>query len=131
VLAKAGDTKMERQHWIPFRQEIIRVITMLRNSNKTSIILCHEEFKTKEEKGQELIIKRTPAMDTKIKDYFGGFFTDMYRCSSSPGPQGKTKFFVNTKATTSDELKSSCGMPSEIEVTDKGFAALNQYLKLS
>lgn len=130
VLSQNKKSNMERQDWIPFRNEVLRLIAMLRNSGKTTAILCHEEWKSREEKGQEIVIKRTPAMDSKLKDYFGGFFTDMIRCCGRPAPLGKTDFFAQCTPTSTDELKNSVGIAKEINVTEKGFAALNEYYKL-
>lgn len=129
VLFKSGKAEMERSLWIPFRQEIMRIITKLKNCGKTSILLCHEEFKTKEDKGVETIIKRSPAMDSKIKDYFAGFFTDMYRCQQLPAPGNTSKFILTTRPSGVDELKTSCGMPAEVDVTKLGYQALLPYLQ--
>jgi hypothetical protein len=139
VLKDAGKKDMEIQLWIPFRQRMLGVFNTMRGSGKHSILLCHEEYKYSAAKaGKEVVDKRGPAMDSKLKDQLAGFFTDMWRCWGQPAPvklvngvlvQGNL-FKVATIPTGLDELKNSYGLPAEIDVTEKGFAAINEHIKL-
>lgn len=123
VLNKQGQAEMRRQDWIPFRTELMKLIMMVRTANKTSIIICHEEI-ILDKDGK--IERYQPALRSRISDYFGSFFTDMWRASSAPGPGGVAKFSLTTGATSRSELKNSIGLPAEM--TNPTYLAIKPYL---
>ena len=130
TMAKQSVEEMRRQDWIPFRNALLQVILKLRGITKTTIMACHEEIITEDIKGVTTIRGYRPSVDSKLKDYFGGFFTDIWRCTN-PGVIGgkQAPFKIQTvKDGLSPDLKSSCGMPPELDAT---WSEVNKYLKLS
>jgi len=128
VLRTQATTTMRQQDWIPFRSAMVGLIMQIRTTGKTSIVSCHEKTET-DEKGNVEAFK--PAFRSKIGDFFGGFFTDMWRCQAKPGVAGKTSFWVYPQRTSRSDLKNSVLMPPEIELPAQGaFEAVNKYLKL-
>jgi hypothetical protein len=120
---------MERQYWIPFRNALMEVVMKCRHSGKTLIMTCHEEI-ILDKLG--LINKYNIAMSSKLKDVFGGLFTDVYLCTSKVGARKERRFTITTNgdALRSDLKTSFPTMPITIDVTDDGFAALNKYMNL-
>jgi hypothetical protein len=103
---------LELQDWRLFRQYLVGTINIVRNSGKNSIFLCHEEIVTDKQGSVDAYV---PAVSTKIRDYFGGFFTDIWRSEVRPGAMGKEKQILRTVSTTRSELKNAWSLPSEIE----------------
>jgi hypothetical protein len=62
------------------------------------------------------IVGYTPAIQGGITDFFGGFFTDMWRFTSVLGAGNTTNFRIQTSRDTLSDLKNSMGMPGVIEV---------------
>lgn len=130
VLAKQSREEMQRQDWIPFRVELLKVLLVLRGVTKTTIMSCHEEILTEEIKSVGTVIKGyRPSVDSKLKDYFGGFFTDVWRCKNPGVVGGKQQPFeiYTSPDGLSPDLKSSCGMPPKLEAK---WEEVNKYLKL-
>jgi hypothetical protein len=107
VLKKYGKTEMEQNLWIPFRANLIRLLNTAKASGKNFIMTCHEETET-DRAGTPT--RRKPLVDSKLKECIGGWFADVWRCTSGPGPGGTVKFYVDTRPTAIDELK--CSFPS-------------------
>jgi len=109
-------------------------IVKVRNLGKTTIFSCHEEPVEKASAQNPMvkeIIRRDPIVNGGIKHQLGGFFTDIWRCSSMPAPGGGIEFKINTCKTTMDDLKNSMMLPDEI-VIKKGELAwtkLEPYMK--
>jgi hypothetical protein len=89
ILFKQSVAEMRRQDWIPFRSELLKLIMAARTGGKTSIIICHEEI-VLDDKGA--VTKYNPALRSRISDYFGSFFTDMWRCTGVPAAGNTSKF---------------------------------------
>lgn len=121
--------EMRRQDWIPFRKEILKVVMTIKSCTKTTILSCHEEYQMKDSKGQAVLERICPAMDSKLKDFFGGFFTDIWRIVRDPPVGGKEQAprIQTVKDGLSPDLKSSCGMPPSLVAT---WEEINKYLKL-
>lgn len=117
VLRKQNQSEMRIQDWVMFRAEMIRVIMKCRTANKTFIMICHEEPQLNL-KGDT--IRLVPSFRSKVSNFFGGFFTDMYRCVCQPcakdkdHPQG-VRFDLYTIPTALSELKNSMMMPDKVE----------------
>jgi hypothetical protein len=109
-------------------------IVKVRNLGKTTIFTCHEEPVEKSSPSNPMmkeVIRRDPIINGGIKHQLGGFFTDIWRCSSMPAPGGGIEFKINTCKTTMDDLKNSLMLPEEI-VIKKGELAwtkLEPYMK--
>jgi hypothetical protein len=136
VCKQAGKSAMDISLWIPFRQTLLKFIMTCRSTNKNLVMLCHEETQYKQDPSSknalsQVIDKRTPAVSSKLTDYFGAFFTDMWRCESRPGPGGKPTYWVQVSKKPYDDLKNSFGEFTDVDVTSDGFAAVNKFLKLS
>jgi hypothetical protein len=103
---------LELQDWRLFRQYLVGTINSLRNSGKNIIMICHEEIVTDKQGNVDAYI---PAISTKVRDYFGGFFTDMWRSEVRPAAGGKEKQILRTVSTTRSELKNAWSLPAEME----------------
>jgi hypothetical protein len=134
VTSEAKKSAMDVSLWIPFRSLMIKFIMKCRSSNKNLIMMCHEELTYKADPKNIMaasLEKRSPAVSSRLTDYFGGFFTDTWRCEARPGAGGKPKYFVQVAKTAYDDLKNSYGEYNEIDVTEQGFAGVNKFLKIS
>ncbi len=134
VCKMAGKTEMDISLWIPFRRELMKFIMTCRGSGKVFVMLCHEELIYKSDPKnimQQILIRREPAVSSKLGDYFGAFFTDMWRCDARVGANNSVNYWVQVTRTGVDDLKNSYGEKGEIDVTKEGFAAVNKFLKLT
>ena len=108
------DAGMTQDLWIPFRQELLKFINRVRLAGKNYAMTCHEEWESNRE---GVIVKRKVSVDSKISQYFGGWFTNVWRCTVEPGPGMTVKGKVVTRPTVPDDLKcSNPDMPSEIAI---------------
>ena len=120
---------MERQHWIPFRNILMELVMECRHAGKPFIMTCHEEIVLAKDGTVEQF---NIAMSSKLKDIWGGLFTDIYLCSATASIQGGRKFEVRTgsDARRRDIKTSFPDMPIVMDVTKDGFNVLNKYMKL-
>lgn len=120
VLKEQGKKEMEARYWQPFKSNFIKLlVSALRGSGKHTICTCHESIATrpnKEDMMNPTIVGYTPAIQGGITDFFGGFFTDMWRFTSILGAGNTTNFRIQTSRDTLSDLKNSMGMPGVIEV---------------
>lgn len=122
VLKAQNRSVMEARDWQPFKSHAISLLVgKLRGLGKTTIAICHEVEKTSPDP-QKVMVERVdaykPNFQGGVGDTLGGFFTDVWRCSASPGVAGKLDYLLQTTRTTkSIELKNSLGMPSEFKCT--------------
>lgn len=119
------------QHWRPFRDYLLTMITALRYCGKTIILPCHvESIQSEPVKGQmSTIIGYKPLISTKIGEFFAGFFTDMWLMEAKPGAQGKTDYTLRTsRHGLYQDLKNAYLMPGEIK--NPTFEEVNKYLKI-
>lgn len=133
VLADMKKSEPDVSIWIPFRKQLMDYIMKCRSHNKNFVMLCHEEPNYETDKKNimlKTLISRTPVVNSGIGNYFGAFFTDMWRCESRLGPGNKPRFFVQFSKTLYDDLKNSYGQVGEYDFTDTGFAEINKVLKL-
>lgn len=130
--SQGGRTEMEARDWIPFKSHFLNLlVAKIRGLGKHVISTVHESIVYKPDPKNiinKIEDKYEPSVQGSVVDYFGAFFTDMWRCEARPGPGGKPQFFLTTSKTARSDLKNSCGMPSEI--LDPTFEKLNQYLKI-
>lgn len=122
VLSEQGNKQvMEPHYWTPFKSKTYNLlVAKLRGAGKTTICTCHESILTEiddKKIGKETIIGYRPAYQGAIVDYFGGFFTDMWRCYSQGAPGNKQEFVLTVSRTAkSDFLKNSLGLSGEIVI---------------
>lgn len=127
---------MEARDWQPFKSHAIALLVgKLRGLGKTTIAICHEVEKTSPDP-QKVMVERVdaykPNFQGGVGDTLGGFFTDVWRCSASPGVAGKLDYLLSTTRTTkSIELKNSLGMPSEFKCAtgELMYDKIKQYLE--
>jgi len=136
VLKSQGRSVMEARDWQPFKSHAISLLVgRLRSLGKTTIAICHEVEKTRPDPKlvmQEHVEAYKPNFQGGVGDTLGGFFTDVWRCSASPGVAGKLDYLLQTTRTTkSIELKNSLGMPSEFKCStgDLMFDKIKPYLE--
>jgi len=119
---------MQLNYWQPFKTLMNTLICRLRDMGKTTIITCHE-VKVEEPDPKNIMIPRitayAPSINSGIGDYFGAFFTDMWRCQADMAPAGVEYKLVPIRTKLSD-LKNSIGLPNEIK--NPTYAALQPYL---
>lgn len=115
VLMKQGVASgvMELQHWRPWRAYLYNYISMVRNSGKTFILTCHEEYIRG--KDGNSIIRINPTVSTGLRDYLSGLFTDCWRCTLRPDGGGKVTAKVRTISDAVIDLKNSLVLPTEID----------------
>jgi AAA domain len=125
---KTQDKKLMEPHfWGPFKTHFINLLAAkLRNLGKTTICTCHEVILEKpagkNEVMKTIIEGYRPAINGGITDYFGGFFTDMWRCTSRPAAGGQVEFTIQTMKDGLSDLKNSIGLPNEITVKQNELA---------
>lgn len=134
VLKEQGNkTIMEPHFWAPFKTNLLNLLVgRLRSLGKDTIVTCHEVILTKPSSDpkkmmQEELVGYRPAVQGGILDYFGGFFTDMWRCTMQPAPGGKLETYLHTGRTTHSELKNSMGLP--LEIKNPTYEILKPYLE--
>jgi len=127
VLKKQNKAKnpfeMEARDWIPFKSKAYQLlVSKLQGTGKHTIVTCHERIITESDPQaimKEKIVKLEPAFQGGITDYFGGFFTDMWRIECRKAAAGQYKYMVVTKKTTLSELKCSFpNVPDEVDISN-------------
>jgi hypothetical protein len=126
VLKEQGQSLMRPMDYQPMKSYYWRLLVGgIRGCGKTTIVTCHEVIMTKPGKTvmTEEIVGYKPSVSGGIADYFGGFFTDIWRCESRPLPGDKQQAIIRTnKSILSPDLKSSCGLPAEMEAKYENIA---------
>ncbi len=122
VLKAQSKTEMEVRHWQPFKSYFISLLVgRLRSLGKTTICTCHESILEKPDPKspmQPILVGYRPAIQGGITDYFGGFFTDMIRCTCLAAPAGKVEFKLQTVRDAQSDLKNSVGLPPELLIKE-------------
>lgn len=114
VMHRGGKKEMSQDLWIPFRQELLKFINLVRLAGKNYVMTCHEEWESSRE---GVVTRRKVSVDSKIAQYFGGWFTHVWRCIVEPAPGSNAKAKVFTRPTGPDDLKcSNPDMPPEISI---------------
>jgi len=126
VLTKQGVQEMTRREWIPFRQELLRLVWGLPHlCKKHCVYVCHESFE-RNDKGA--VVKHSPAVSSKLTDHFGAYFTNVWRCTSAPGVAGHSTFSVQTGADGLNSLKNTFSLPFTVDVTNGAKALIERCL---
>lgn len=129
VLKEQNQSAMRPMDYQPMKSYYWNLLVSgIRGMGKTTIVCCHEIILTKP--GQtvmtEEIVGYKPSVTGGIADYFGGFFTDIYRCEVRPLPGDKQEFIIRTAKTPKcPDLKSSMGLPG---VMAADFNEIKKYL---
>jgi hypothetical protein len=118
ILKEQGKIEMELRHWQPFKTLLLNLLVgRLRHIGKDTIVTCHETIMLKSDPKSpmiETVLGYRPAVQSGLTDYFGGFFTDMWRMEARPAPAGKVDYVLTTNRTSLSDLKNSVGLPNEI-----------------
>jgi len=136
ILKAQSKSEMEARHWQPFKSYMINLlVAKLRGTGKTVICTCHETILEKPNPDPKkvmdpVLVGYRPAIQGGITDYFGGFFTDMWRCTALVAPGG-SEYKIQTVRDTKSDLKNSLGLPAEIIVKEEElvWTKLEPYLK--
>lgn len=123
ILKQQSKDEMEARHWQPFKSRFLDLlVSRIRGLGKTTILTVHETVEEENDK-TNIMVKHVrayvPSVQGKIGDYFGGFFTDVWRCESRPGVMYEgvptSEFYLVTGKTKLSDLKNSMGLPYEIK----------------
>jgi hypothetical protein len=132
------DGCMEARDWQPFKSDFyFMIFTVLRSLNRPTICTVHEQKLTEPDPKNmmmPLVKEYEPTVQGKIADFFGAFFTDVWRCTAEPRPGGKMVYYIDTNKTSKTPLLgNSFGLPPRIEVNEgeNAFEKVNAYMKLS
>jgi hypothetical protein len=136
IITAQKRNEMEARDWIPFKASFFNLLVSgLRRMPKHTICTVHEsvEWQTDPKNIMNKTIKGySPSVQGSIVDFFGGFFTDVWRCESNlvPGPGGTavSRFKITTARTTLSDLKNSASMPTEM--INPTFEEINKYLNI-
>jgi len=111
--------EMEARDWIPFKSRMLELINRLRGLGKTSICAVHESKITEPDPKNMMnktIVGYEPSIQGSIVDYFGGFFTDMWRCTAEAAPGGLVEFRLQPIRSAKSDLKNSVGLTETIKI---------------
>lgn len=121
ILKLQNRNEMEARDWIPFKSDFYRLlVSKIRDLGKNTICAVHESKDWAPDPKNiinKILLSYSPSVQGSIVDYFGSFFTDIWRCEARPAPGGRLEFWVVTQRTHLSDLKNSCQMPNEINVT--------------
>lgn len=133
VLKEQGNkVLMEPHYWGPFKSNLLNLfVSRLRTLNRDCIVTCHEVILTKPSSDpkklmQEELIGYRPAVQGGITDYFGGFFTDVWRCTNRLAPGGRVEYVLSPTKTPFSDLKNSVGLVGDM--IDPSYEKLKPYL---
>jgi energy-coupling factor transporter ATP-binding protein EcfA2 len=129
-MQKKGE--MEARDWIPFKSHFLNLIVgQIRRMPKHTICTVHESINWSPDPKNiigKILTGYEPSIQGSITDYFGGFFTDMWRCEAYVAAGNKTAFKLTTSRTTKSDLKNSANMPAE--TVNPTFDEINKWLKI-
>lgn len=80
----AGEKVMNQAHWGPFKNLMSQLVMACKSSGKLFIMTCHE---TTENSESGAILRYVPLISGSLRSNIAGFFTDVWRCETSNGPQ--------------------------------------------
>lgn len=123
VLGDQFRPTIEIRDWMKIKSNYMDLLVAnLRSLGKTVIITAHEKVAKKTDPTNpmlEIITGYEPNVQGSIADVLPGLFTDIWRCTSRPGPGQRTEYVIHTAATAlSPYLKNSLGLPSEIIIAN-------------
>lgn len=130
----AGEKKdvMDPRDWIPFKSHFLNLlVSKIRGLGKHVIATVHEVIQWETDPKNIMVKyekKYEPSVQGSIADFFGAFFTDMWRCEAKIGAMSKVEFWLRTQKTQKSDLKNSFGLPPDMK--DPTWAELNKYMKL-
>lgn len=133
VLDEQKQPAMRPIDWQPLKSFYWKLLVSgIRGMGKTTIVTCHEIILTEPDPKavmKENIVGYKPSVQGGIADYFGAFFTDIFRCvieteATTKGPVTKSKLYT-CKTTKSPDLKNSLGLPA---VIDASYAEIKKYI---
>lgn len=128
-------SEMEARDWIPFKSTMLSLVTKLRGTGKTSICTCHESKISEPDPKNilnRIVVGYEPSVQGSIVDYFGGFFTDMWRCIAEPAPGNILEYRLYVVRTSKSDLKNSLGLPPDgfkIKAGESMFDKIKPYLE--
>lgn len=113
-LVKLNTTQLEWNQFKLFIDLLYRFIMAVRASGKNVLVACHEQI----EYGPKGEIKKyKPVLSTKLAQYFGYMFTDVWRMKIVDAGAGKQKAMMYLTPTATSELKNSLLLSGEMEAT--------------
>lgn len=133
VLKDQNKSEMEGRHWQPFKTHfLLLLVGKLRSLGRTTICTVHEERVERTNPTnmmEKILVGYDPTVQGKVGESLSGFFTDCWRTEQKLGPGNRPTFILQTAPVPySRYLKNSLMMPPEIDITNKGYEAIKQYL---
>lgn len=116
---KKKSDEMEARDWIPFKSHFLKLLaSKIRGLGKDCICTVHQSIiyaPDPKDIMNKIITAYVPSVQGSITDYFGAFFTDVWRCEARLGAGNRQNFVLITSSTSRSDLKNSLNMPHEIE----------------
>jgi hypothetical protein len=111
---------LEARNWSSFKTDAINLLfTKLRHINKNVIVTAHEVENVKanpKDMMNPILMGYEPFIQGAIREMLGGFFTDVWRLVTEPGPAGRVDSTLQCdKTAMMKQLKNSVGLSSEIK----------------
>lgn len=109
VANKTGDKEKQMTigDWIPYKNMMTKFVTTFRSVNRIFIMSCHETA----EKGEgDRVLQYKPAMNSALRDNFGGFFSDVWYTTYEKLGEAYN-FYVKTMPQPQRSLGNSLGLP--------------------
>lgn len=135
ILNEQRRGEMEARDWIPFKSRMLDLLVgKLRRLGKDTICTVHESKLTEPDPKNmmnKIIVAYEPSVQGSIVDYFGGFFTDMWRFTAEAAPADRVEYNIWCNRTAKSDLKNSLGMPNKIVVKqgEVAYDKLKEWLK--
>lgn len=137
IYKQQGVQAMEARHYDSLKSQFVVLFSKLmscHSAGKIIICTCHEFIVTRPNAGDMMnptVTGYEPAVQGKVTDYLGGFFTDVWRFDSGVKAGNKRGFTIEAVKTTMSDLKNSLEMPPKIEIAEGELAwtKLEPYLR--
>lgn len=137
VMKKKNKDMMETRDWDPYKSAFIKlVVVKAKDMGVHAIFTCHErELWEKSASGdmmKQVLVGYEPLLNGGIQDAFAGFFTDVWRITTTAAPGGASEQTITTMPDGfSKYLKSSVGLPGTLTIpdTDLAWPILEPYMK--
>lgn len=124
---------MEPHFWGPFKTHALNLLfSKVRGSGKHFLLTIHESWQDEPAKSVGFTLKkhktcRQPTFQGGVAKFFGGFFTDMWRCSCERAPGDRLEYYLEAQKTALDELKNSIGLPAKL--VDPSYNEIAEYMR--
>lgn len=108
TLDEKKKTELSQNDYGPFRRELLGYLEILRSQPKPVIVTAHENIERNREGN---VLKFSVVITTRVRDYIGAYFSDVWRCFKVAAPNGKEDFKVRTTSDGYSDLKCTLDLP--------------------